>query len=28
MALAIESGWLKWVCWGCRLATCSSFALT
>jgi hypothetical protein len=28
MALFVESGWLEWVCWGSRLATCSSFALT
>jgi hypothetical protein len=24
----VESGWFKCVCWGCRLATYSSFALT
>jgi hypothetical protein len=28
MALVVEPGRFECVCWGCRLATCSSFALT
>jgi hypothetical protein len=28
MALVVESGRLEWACWGGRLATCSSFAMS